>query len=64
MRASGLVGLVGQVGLVVAALVCVAAPAYADGASWREGALHEDFTVQQWAPKSCGPAPVSKVVSV
>jgi hypothetical protein len=28
---------------------------------WREGPLREDFTVQQWTPKSCGPAPVSEV---
>jgi hypothetical protein len=26
---------------------------------WREGALREDYTVQQWTPTSCGPAPVS-----
>ena len=26
---------------------------------WREGPLREDYTVQQWSPTGCGPAPVS-----
>jgi hypothetical protein len=26
---------------------------------WREGPLREDYTVQQWTPTVCGPAPVS-----
>jgi hypothetical protein len=36
--------------------------ARADGSfdgKWREGALREDYTVPQWTPSSCGPAPVS-----
>ncbi len=26
---------------------------------WKEGALREDYTVQQWSPTGCGPAPIS-----
>jgi hypothetical protein len=36
--------------------------ARADGpfdGKWKEGPLREDFTIPQWTPKSCGPAPVS-----
>jgi hypothetical protein len=41
------------------ALVAVASPARADlDGRWRQSALREDWTVQQWLP-GCGPAPQS-----
>jgi hypothetical protein len=35
------------------------APASSFDGKWREGPLREDYTVQQWSPTGCGPAPVS-----
>ncbi len=45
------------------AVVVMATPAVARAESpfdgkWKQGALHEEYTVQQWLP-GCGPAPVS-----
>src|SRR5580700_11117963 len=28
---------------------------------WKESALREDYTVQQWSPTGCGPAPISSL---
>jgi len=39
-------------------------PAPAAGAfdgKWKESALREDYTVQQWSPTGCGPAPISSL---
>lgn len=41
-------------------LLLIASPARADlqlDGRWRQGALREDFTVQQWLPNGCGPTP-------
>ena len=41
-------------------LLFLASPARADlqvDGRWRQGALREDFTVQQWLPNGCGPTP-------
>lgn len=41
-------------------VVFIAWPARADlqvDGRWRQGALREDFTVQQWLPNGCGPTP-------
>ncbi len=54
--------LVRRLALSVVAF-CVACPASLAHAElqldgrWRQGALREDFTVQQWLPNGCGPAP-------
>jgi hypothetical protein len=52
------------ISFAIAALLSSALPrpARADApfdGKWREGPLREDFTVPQWTPKACGPAPVS-----
>ena len=47
-------------GLVSLALLASAKPARADlqlDGRWRQGALHEEYTVQQWLPNGCGPTP-------
>lgn len=45
----------------IAVLAVLPASAWADSpfdGKWKQGALHEEYTVQQWLP-GCGPAPVS-----
>ncbi len=44
----------------LASLACLARTARAEiqvDGRWRQGALREDFTVQQWLPNGCGPTP-------
>lgn len=46
--------------LVSAVLFFFASPARADlqlDGRWRQGALREEYTVQQWLPNGCGPTP-------
>jgi hypothetical protein len=52
--------LAALVALAVAVAICPRV-AWADSpfdGKWKQGALHEEYTVQQWLP-GCGPAPVS-----
>lgn len=47
-------------GLLSAAVMSFASPARADlqlDGRWRQGALREEYTVQQWLPNGCGPTP-------
>jgi len=48
--------------IAIIVLLLIAPPARADlqlDGRWRQGALREDFTVQQWLPNGCGPTPTS-----
>ena len=53
--------LVFAVGSLGAAVVCWTTESRADGleGKWRQSALREDFTVQNWLESGCGPAPKS-----
>lgn len=53
-----------RLAFVVACVVVWSRTARADApfdGKWKQGALREDYTVQQWSPTGCGPAPISSL---